>query len=211
MNISLMTLSGHKIYGPKGVGALYIKRRPRIKVEPQMNGVDKREGLGVGRSVERRYAGNLNLSFAYVEGESLLMGLKEVAVSSGSACTSASLEPSYVLIRALGVEEDMAHTSIRYGTESYRKLQLLFATQILKSVKSCLKQPQRIPGCYTVPDRALHRMSHHGSQGPVHAVLSEKWVVYHYFDLREHRYEMSVIEIYDQSQAMCAEACVGKA
>ncbi|XP_043713477.1 cysteine desulfurase, mitochondrial-like [Telopea speciosissima] len=163
MNVSLMSLSGHKIYGPKGVGALYIRRRPRIRVEPQMNGGgqergirsgtvptplvvgmgaacevamkemeydDKRisalhrrlleginsklDGVVVNGSSERRYAGNVNLSFAYVEGESLLMGLKEVAVSSGSACTSASLEPSYVL-RALGVEEDMAHTSIRYG------------------------------------------------------------------------------------------------
>ncbi|CAK9184107.1 unnamed protein product [Ilex paraguariensis] len=163
MNISLMSLSGHKIYGPKGIGALYMRRRPRIRVEPQMNGGgqergirsgtvptplvvgfgaacelamkeleydDKRiralqerllngirekiDGVVVNGSVESRYAGNLNLSFAYVEGESLLMGLKEVAVSSGSACTSASLEPSYVL-RALGVDEDMAHTSIRYG------------------------------------------------------------------------------------------------
>ncbi|KAL3525558.1 hypothetical protein ACH5RR_013930 [Cinchona calisaya] len=163
MNISLMSLSGHKIYGPKGIGALYMRRRPRIRVEPQMNGGgqergirsgtvpsplvvgfgaaceiakkemeydekrikglqerllngvrDKIDGVVVNGSVERRYVGNLNLSFAYVEGESLLMGLKEVAVSSGSACTSASLEPSYVL-RALGVEEDMAHTSIRYG------------------------------------------------------------------------------------------------
>nr|GMC66257.1 cysteine desulfurase, mitochondrial [Ipomoea batatas] len=163
MNISLMSLSGHKIYGPKGVGALYMRRRPRIRVEPQMNGGGQERGIRSGTvptplvvgfgaacelakkemeydtvnikalqdrllngikaridgvvvngSLERRYAGNLNLSFAYVEGESLLMGLKEVAVSSGSACTSASLEPSYVL-RALGVEEDMAHTSIRYG------------------------------------------------------------------------------------------------
>lgn len=162
-NVSLMSLSGHKIYGPKGVGALYMRRRPRIRVEPQMNGGGQERGIRSGTvptplvvgfgaacevamkemeyddqriralqerllkgirekldevvvngSMERRYAGNLNLSFAYVEGESLLMGLKEVAVSSGSACTSASLEPSYVL-RALGVEEDMAHTSIRFG------------------------------------------------------------------------------------------------
>ncbi|KAF2295674.1 hypothetical protein GH714_033551 [Hevea brasiliensis] len=162
-NVSLMSLSGHKIYGPKGVGALFMRRRPRIRVEPQMNGGgqergirsgtvptplvvgmgaacelakkemkydDKRiralqerllkgikaklDGVVVNGSIERRYAGNLNLSFAYVEGESLLMGLKDVAVSSGSACTSASLEPSYVL-RALGVDEDMAHTSIRFG------------------------------------------------------------------------------------------------
>ncbi|KAK7842787.1 cysteine desulfurase [Quercus suber] len=93
----------------------YDEKRIKSLQERLLNGVrEKLDGVVVNGSEERRYAGNMNLSFAYVEGESLLMGLKEVAVSSGSACTSASLEPSYVL-RALGVDEDMAHTSIRFG------------------------------------------------------------------------------------------------
>lgn len=165
MHIDLMSISGHKIYGPKGVGAMYVRRRPRVRLTPLISGGGQERnmrsgtlatplvvGLGEACRVAReemdtdlahvrrlanrladavqaqipfvvlngardeahRYPGNLNLSFAYVEGESLLMALKELAVSSGSACTSASLEPSYVL-RALGVEEDMAHTSIRFG------------------------------------------------------------------------------------------------
>ncbi|PIN11594.1 Cysteine desulfurase NFS1 [Handroanthus impetiginosus] len=187
MNISLMSLSGHKIYGPKGVGALYMRRRPRIRVEPQMNGGgqergirsgtvptpfvvgfgaacelamkemeydDKRiralqerllngirgklDGVVVNGSEESRYAGNLNISFAFVEGESLLMGLKEVAVSSGSACTSASLEPSYVL-RALGVDEDMAHTSIRYGIGRFTTEE-----EIDKAVGLTIKQVEKL-------------------------------------------------------------------
>ncbi|KAM7266081.1 hypothetical protein ACFE04_019465 [Oxalis oulophora] len=109
-----MSLSRHKIFGPKGVGALYLSRRTKIRVEPQMNGGGKIEGLGMGLYqlcpfVDRRYARNVNISFA-----SLLMGLMEVVVSSGSACTNASLEPSYIL-RALGVDKDMPHTSIRSG------------------------------------------------------------------------------------------------
>jgi len=163
MNIDAMSISGHKIYGPKGVGALYVRRKPRLRIEPQMSGGGQERGLrsgtlphplvvGLGTACEvanqemaadeawvkhlgdrlhktitsdldhvylnghpeHRYPGNLNLSFAYVEGESLLMALKGVAVSSGSACTSASLEPSYVL-RALGVNDELAHTSIRFG------------------------------------------------------------------------------------------------
>ncbi|DAZ99154.1 TPA: hypothetical protein N0F65_010238 [Lagenidium giganteum] len=163
MNIDVMSLSGHKVYGPKGVGAMYVRRRPRVRLEPIISGGGQERGLrsgtlahplcvGFGKACEiaqqemendtrwvsylsqklykgitdkiehvvlngdlaQRYPGNINLSFAYVEGESLLMALKNIAVSSGSACTSASLEPSYVL-RAIGVGEDLAHTSIRFG------------------------------------------------------------------------------------------------
>ncbi|OQR94362.1 cysteine desulfurase 1, mitochondrial precursor [Achlya hypogyna] len=163
MHIDAMSLSGHKVYGPKGVGAMYIRRRPRVRLEPILSGGGQERGLrsgtlphplcvGMGEAcavaaremtadhewvqylsqklvnginekiphvilngdATQRYWGNVNLSFAYVEGESLLMALKDIAVSSGSACTSASLEPSYVL-RAIGVGEDLAHTSIRFG------------------------------------------------------------------------------------------------
>ena len=159
----LVSLTAHKMYGPKGVGALYVRRKPRIRLEAQMDGGGHERGLrsgtlnvpgivGFGRaceiakhemveesariarmrdrletalmqsmphvfrngSAQHRLPGNANLSFAYVEGEGLLMALKDVAVSSGSACTSASLEPSYVL-RALGIGEELAHTSIRFG------------------------------------------------------------------------------------------------
>jgi len=163
MNIDLMSISGHKLYGPKGIGAIYIRRRPRVRVEPIINGGGQERGLrsgtlapplviGFGKACEiaqqdmesdlahatnlserlingimsrvenvqfngdkdKRYPGIVNISFEYVEGESLLMGLKDLAISSGSACTSASLEPSYVL-RALGLEDEMAHTSLRFG------------------------------------------------------------------------------------------------
>ena len=164
MGIDLMSFSGHKIYGPKGVGGLYVRsRNPRVRLTPQMDGGGHERGMrsgtlnvtgivGLGKACEiaaelmdsetahmlrmrtrlhqkitsaldevylnghptQRLPGNLNLSFAFVEGESLLMGLKDIAVSSGSACTSATLEPSYVL-RALGIGDDLAHTSIRFG------------------------------------------------------------------------------------------------
>lgn len=163
MKIDLMSMSSHKVYGPKGVGALYVRRRPRVRLEPLFSGGGQERGLRSGtvphflcvgfgaacdvarremdvdhewitylseklqRGIEDRipevvrngdpahnYGGCLNYSFAYVEGESLLMALKNIAVSSGSACTSASLEPSYVL-RALGVDDELAHSSLRFG------------------------------------------------------------------------------------------------
>src|SRR5450432_1782121 len=162
--IDLMSISGHKFYGPKGVGALYVRRRsPRVQLTAQIDGGGHERGMrsgtlnvtgivGIGAAAEvcmkemaeesKRLSGlrdrlkdrilasldevyingtmesrlphNLNISFAYVEGESLLMGINDIAVSSGSACTSATLEPSYVL-KALGVGDDLAHTSIRFG------------------------------------------------------------------------------------------------
>ena len=163
MNIDLMSISGHKIYGPKGIGALFVRRKPRVRLQALMTGGGQERGMrsgtlptplcvGLGEACaiaeremgaeaerlkmlrdrlyngikarlpdvflngdhDKRLPGNLNLSFAYVEGEGLMMGIKDLAVSSGSACTSASLEPSYVL-RALGVEEELAHTSLRIG------------------------------------------------------------------------------------------------
>lgn len=163
MKIDLMSISGHKLYGPKGIGAIYVRRRPRVRVEPVQSGGGQERGIrsgtvptslvvGLGEACEiagremdydskrikelsdrlvngitsqlpnvvfngdpdNTYPGCINLSFAFVEGESLLMALKDVALSSGSACTSASLEPSYVL-RAIGADEDLAHSSIRFG------------------------------------------------------------------------------------------------
>ena len=163
MNIDMMSVSGHKFYGPMGVGALFVRRKPRVRLVPLIHGGGQERGMrsgtlptplvvGLGKACElaakemaaeaerlhafqtklfeglkeripeiylngdldSRIPGNLNISFAYVEGEGLMMGIKDLAVSSGSACTSASLEPSYVL-RALGVEVELAHTSLRLG------------------------------------------------------------------------------------------------
>lgn len=166
-NIDLASISGHKIYGPGGIGALYVRRKPRTRLTPLINGGGQERGLrsgtlatplvvGLGKAAEiaaeemdanykhvkklfdkflntiqsnaqdiflngdkkQRYHGNINLSFAYIEGESMILAIKDLAVSSGSACTSSSLEPSYVL-RALGVDEAMAHTSIRFGFSKF--------------------------------------------------------------------------------------------
>jgi len=188
MKIDLMSISGHKLYGPKGVGAIYVRRKPRVRLRPIIDGGGQERGMrsgtlstplcvGLGHACEvameemendkkhitdlsehmtqqltervpeiklnghpkYRYIGNLNYSFSCVEGESLLMALaKDISVSSGSACTSASLEPSYVL-RAIGVDEELAHTSLRFGIGRFTTKE-----EIDKAVEVLIKEVQRL-------------------------------------------------------------------
>ncbi len=188
-NIDLASISGHKIYGPKGVGALFIRKKPRVRITPIINGGGQERGfrsgtlatplvVALGKAAEiansemekdnehvkklfnifvdtiqknadeiylngdrdHRYHGNANLSFAYIEGESMILAIKDLAVSSGSACTSSSLEPSYVL-RALGVGDAMAHTSIRFGFGRFTtEDEVNYATQLMLSKINKLRE-----------------------------------------------------------------------
>lgn len=180
LKVDLMTVTAHKVYGPKGIGAQYVRRKPRVRIEPQIHGGGHERGMrsgtlathqivGMGEAfriarlemaaenerirglrdrlwkglseieevhlngdLDQRIPGNLNVSFNFVEGESLIMGIKEIAVSSGSACTSASLEPSYVL-RALGRSDELAHSSIRFTIGRFNTAEEIdFTVELLK-------------------------------------------------------------------------------
>ena len=188
LKVDLLTITAHKMYGPKGIGALYVRRKPRVRIEPQIHGGGHERGfrsgtlathqiVGFGEAarisrlemaadgeriralrerlwrglasmeavvlngdLERRIPGNLNVSFNYVEGESLIMAIKDIAVSSGSACTSASLEPSYVL-RALGRSDELAHSSIRFTLGKYTTEQEIdYAVSLVKSKVAKLRE-----------------------------------------------------------------------
>ena len=202
MHIDLLTLSGHKIYGPKGVGAMYVRRKnPRVRPKPLMHGGGHERGMrsgtlnvpgivGLGQAAElcmrnmeteaahqrslrdrlregimsqldmvylnghpeQRTPNNLNLSFAYVEGESLMMSFKDIAVSSGSACTSASLEPSYVL-RALGVGDDLAHSSIRFSVGRFNTEQEI--DQVIEKVVASVKKLREMSPLYEMAQEGI--------------------------------------------------------
>ena len=188
LKADLLTITAHKMYGPKGIGALYIRRKPRVRIEAQihggghergmrsgtlpthqivgfgeaarlaklematdnerirslrdrlLNGIKELEEVYVNGDLERRVPGNLNVSFNFVEGESLIMAIKDIAVSSGSACTSASLEPSYVL-RALGRSDELAHSSIRFTLGKYTTAEEIdFAIDLLKRKVNKLRE-----------------------------------------------------------------------
>ncbi len=204
MGIDLLSLTAHKMYGPKGIGALFVRStKPRVKITPQIDGGGHERGMrsgtlnvpgivGLGKACElakkemgaegerltalrerlktgifeqlddvringdaaMRLPGNLNLSFAYVDGESLMMGLKEIAVSTGSACTSASLEPSYVL-KAIGLEDSLAHASIRFGLGRFNTAEEIDYT--IQRVVEEVKRLREISAAYKAKGKAQKR------------------------------------------------------